>query len=242
VSVHERAWPRSRTAYEPDGRYDLHMDIRSLWPPRHGARRLAQSLRHRRAKLGAEHYQRRHGGVPWTPQSAVEILSDMLRTTDRCLEWGSGASTTWFADRTASIVSIEHDPDWFERVRTQLAAHGADVEWVRLLAVEPQGTPTESPYVRVIDEFPDEELDVCFIDGEHRAACALESIPKLSSGGLLIVDDAQHFIDHPSRCQRSRDGQGPSDAEWARFTELVRNWRLIWTGDGFSDTAIWIKP
>jgi len=35
---------------------------------------------------------------------------------------------------------------------------------------------------------------------------------------------------------------GPLDADWAKFGELLANWRMIWTSDGFSDAAIWIKP
>ena len=176
------------------------------------------------------------------PQSAVEILSDMLRSTDRCLEWGSGRSTLWLDQRSASVVSVEHEPDWCYRVRNQLAARAGDPESVRLLTIEPQDTPTASPYVRVVDGFGDGELDVCFVDGEHRAACAIASIPKLTSGGLLVVDDAQGFLDHPSHCARSREGQGHLDADWERFAELVRDWRLVWTGDGYSDAAIWVKP
>jgi predicted O-methyltransferase YrrM len=216
--------------------------LQALWPPKQGAQRTVRRVRHSGFKFAAETYQRRNPSVPWMPQSAVEILSDMLPGGDRCLEWGSGASTTWLASRCASIVSAEHDRDWSERVRTELTQQGADPNSVRLLSLEPSDRPAESPYVRVIDEFEPGQLDVCFVDGEHRATCVLESIPKLASGGLLIVDDSQAFLDHPSRCTYSRQGLGPVDDDWRRVSQQVEKWRLVWTGDGYSDAAIWIKP
>jgi predicted O-methyltransferase YrrM len=218
------------------------MNVSSLWPPQRSGKLVIDRLRHTRAEVAADIYQRRHAGVPWMPQSAVEILEDMLKPTDRCFEWGSGASTSWFGERTASIRAVEHDPVWYERTRRGLAAKGVDVESVKLLSLEPREHPAQTPYVRAIDEFGDGELDMCFIDGEHRPTCAIESVAKLRSGGLLVVDDAQSFLDHPSIGPYSRDGQGPLDADWGKVAELVRDWRLIWTGDGYSDAAIWIKP
>jgi predicted O-methyltransferase YrrM len=218
------------------------MNVESLWPPQRAARRVARRAKATGFQMAAERYQRSHPGAPWMPQPAIEILSDMLRSTDRCLEWGSGASTTWLSDRCASIVSVEHDPGWYQRVRDQLTASGSDPASVRLLGLEPTDVPAESPYVRAVDEFAHGELDVCFVDGEHRAACVLEAIPRLASNGLLIVDDAQSFLDHPSRCISSRAGRGPLDDDWRQISELLSDWRLIWVGDGYSDAATWVKP
>lgn len=64
----------------------------------------------------------------------------------------------------------------------------------------------------------------------------------MASGGLLIVDDAQPVVDHPTASPHSRAGHGPANPEWASCGGMVCDWRLIWTSDGFSDTAIWIKP
>jgi predicted O-methyltransferase YrrM len=210
--------------------------------PREAVAAAAHRIRHEGFKQAAEYYQRRHPGVPWLPQRTIEMLDEMLLKTDRCLEWGAGASTTWFAQRCASIVSVEHDRTWDQRVRTQLAEHGEDPESVRLLSLEPTDRPADSPYVRAVDAFADGELDVCFVDAEHRPTCMLEAMPKLAPGGMLILDDAQGYIDHPSRCTYSRQGKGPLNQEWRNVTERLADWRLIWTTDRYSDCAIWIKP
>ena len=207
------------------------MRLSSFWPPQHTLNRVA-----------SEFYQRRNVGVPWITRDAIELLPDLLRSTDRCLEWGSGRSTAWLTRRVQTVQSVEHDPVWFERVKQQLERENLGGGSVRLLSIEPVAQPDASPYVRVVDEFGDGELDLCFLDGEHRAACGLGVIPKLASGGLLILDDAQGHLDHASSSPHARQGQGPLDGQWARFGELVSSWRLIWTSDGYSDTAIWIKP
>lgn len=33
------------------------------------------------------------------------------------LEFGSGASSSWWAERSKSVTSIEHDKEWFEIVK-----------------------------------------------------------------------------------------------------------------------------
>ena len=203
----------------------------SFWPPRRTKDRLA-----------AEFFRRRHSDAPWVPRATIELLPGLLRDTDQCLEWGSGSSTAWLSRRVRRVVSVEHDRAWFDRVSTELAALGGENGSLRLLSTDPDDKPSASPYVRIVDEFRDGELDVCFVDGEHRAACCLAAIPKLSSGGVLMLDDAQAYIDHPTSSPHSRHGKGPLDDKWTEVAETVATWRLIWTGDGFSDAAIWIKP
>ncbi len=207
------------------------MKAASFWPPRRS-----------RDRLAAELFQRRNPGAPWLTRQAIRLLPDLISRTDQCLEWGAGASTAWLSKRVKRLVSVEHDPVWFERVRGTLAADGGDRESVLLLSPEPADEPAASPYVRVIDDFDDGELGVCLVDGEHRAACALAAIPKLASGGLLLVDDVHGYLDHPTSSPHSRHGHGPLDDDWRQFGGHVGSWRLIWTSDGYSDTAIWIKP
>jgi predicted O-methyltransferase YrrM len=205
--------------------------LSSFWPPRKAYDRFA-----------AEAYQRRNQGVPWLPKALIELLPDLLLNTDRCLEWGSGSSTAWLGTRVASILSIEHDPLWLERTRAELGAEGLDPASVRLLSTEPREDPSNSPYVRVVDEFGEGELNVCLVDGEHRASCIVAALPRLASGALLILDDAHGFLDHRTSSPHSRQGRGPLNADWGRFADQVRGWRHMWISDGYSDAAVWIKP
>jgi predicted O-methyltransferase YrrM len=170
------------------------------------------------------------------------MLGDLLRPSDTCLEYGSGTSTAWLGRRVARILSAEHDPGWFARVEGELAATGLPRDAVRMLSLEPRERPEQSPYVRLIDEFADGELTVCLVDGEHRTVCMREAIAKLASGGLLVLDDAHGVLDHQTFSPHSRVGLGPLDGEWAAIVEQLRDWRMLWASDGYSDAAIWIKP
>jgi len=205
--------------------------LSSFWPPRRSIDR-----------AGAEIYRRRNLDQPWLTRQAIRLLPDVLKPSDHLLEWGAGGSTAWLGRRVGSIVSVEHDPHWHGRVQGQLEQAGLDREAVRLLSPAPVDDPARSPYVRVIDEFGDGTLNVCIIDGEHRASCALACLPKLSGGGLLVLDDGAAYLDHATASPHSRQGRGPLDADWARFGAAVSSWKLIWTSDGYSDTALWIKP
>lgn len=207
------------------------MQFTSFWPPRRTLNRAA-----------AELYRRRNTELPWVTRDAIKLLRDLVKPTDRCLEWGAGSSTAWLSSRAASVLSVEHDPAWSERVSAQLAREGLVRGSVRLLSTAPLERPAASPYVRVIDEFGEGELDFCFIDGEHRAACALAVLPKLACGGVLVIDDVQSRLDHATTSPGARVGRGPADGDWASFKGLVSDWRQIWTSDGYSDTAFWIKP
>jgi predicted O-methyltransferase YrrM len=209
----------------------LQLRPKSFWTPRYIRDRLALA-----------YHQRRSPEAPWWPMDAVAHLDGLLLSTDTCLEWGSGRSTVWLSSRTRRVYSIEHDREWFARVRTLLAAKGVDADSVRLLDAGPEPHADSSPYVRAIDELGDGAVDVCIVDGEQRDDCALAAIPKLTSGGLLLVDDIHWFLDHPTFAPHSRRGRGPANEKWRRFGELVADWRCVWTTDGVTDTAIWIKP
>lgn len=207
------------------------MQLESFWPPRHAFNRFL-----------AELYRRRNVDEPWLTREAIRMLADLLKRDDRILEWGAGTSTAWLAARAGSVLSIEHDPSWFQRVSAELTRAGLSHSEVRLLSTQPADEPSASPYVRVVDEFGEGELGWAFVDGEHRSACALAVLPKLASGGVLVLDDAHNYLDHPSPSPHSRTGQGHLDTEWAKFAAAVQDWRFIWTSDGFSDTAFYFKP
>src|SRR5512133_3154805 len=69
-------------------------------------------------------YRRTHPGVPWIAPAAVEFLGGYLKPTDQMLEFGSGRSTLWFADRVGHITSVEHNPDWHSKISTKIAEKG----------------------------------------------------------------------------------------------------------------------
>lgn len=141
--------------------------------------------------------------VPWWTLAAADEVDAFLaaRPDARVLEWGSGASTVWLAQRAGSVVSIEHDPRWAARTARALAVRDRDN--VRLRVVEPTrlvppgGVPSAKPgfagldfeaYADAVDDVPG-ELDLVVIDGRAREACLVRAIDRLADDGLIVFDN-----------------------------------------------------
>lgn len=188
-------------------------------------------------------YQRRHPDHPWLTAQAVAILDTWLKPADEGLEWGSGRSTVWFARRVGRLTSVEHHPEWHERVGRLLAFEGvADKVDYRLLPDGASEQPT-SAYVRTAQDIPDGSLDFALVDGVARASCAEAVLPKIRPGGLLVIDNANWFLPPagPSRSPRSRHNAAVGPL-WQEVGRQLAAWRCIWTSDGVTDTALWMKP
>jgi predicted O-methyltransferase YrrM len=189
-------------------------------------------------------FERRNPGQPWLTRTMIRILESLLVETDHGLEWGSGRSTLWLAARVARLTSVEHDAGWAHRVSRQLEAAGlANVDFRHVATAARESAAGE--YVGVAGDLPNRSLDFCLVDGICRDHCARAVLPKLKPGGLLIIDNANWYIPRP-RPSRSPNSRGLTDGyatpAWQIVGADLARWRCIWTTDGITDTALWIKP
>ena len=192
-------------------------------------------------RLAWKWHEVRHPGEPWIAPAAIAALDDLLLPTDEGIEWGSGRSTLWFARRLRSLRSIESHKGWYAKVKKNLAdASVTNVDY-RLFELSHEDEQ-ESQYTRAADDFPDQTLGFAMVDGAARATCANAVIRKLRPGGLLVIDNIQLFVDHPSRSPHNRQGKGPRDSHWAMFVSATQGWRKLWNCSGIVDTCIWFKP
>ena len=189
-------------------------------------------------RLGLVVYQRRCPNAPWLTRAMVEILESWLKPADRGFEWGSGRSTVWFAEKVRSLVSVEHNPHWYGRISTELKAKGLE-------NVEYHLCENAQDYSRLAGKFSSESFDFCFVDGETRDDCALAAISLVKPGGIVIVDNCNWYLPTPKHSRSPfsrRPEQGPYTGKWAAYLDGVRGWREIWTTNGVTDTALWVKP
>jgi hypothetical protein len=152
--------------------------------------------------------------MPWITFGAIDHLNTVIRSDMNVFEYGSGGSTLFWASRVKTIVSVEHDKGWFEKMQAALPA--AQSDRIRYLLAEPQKDPAfnsksfENPddyisddphyhgmnfeaYAKKIDAWPDGHFDVIVVDGRARPSCIKHAIPKLKRNGWLLIDNSDRL-------------------------------------------------
>jgi len=197
----------------------------SHWTPRYIYNRIVLAL-----------YEKQHPDSPWLTSSAVSILSTYLKNSDIGLEWGSGRSTVWFAERVKHLVSVEDNHEWYQRVKEKL-------DYLKLNNTKYLLSTDRESYIGAADQFQENSLDFVLVDGrDYRSTCAVKAVSKVRTGGVIVLDNANWFLPSSSHSPNSRTYEaGPASDEWQHFLELVNDWRRIWTSNGVSDTALFIK-
>lgn len=190
-------------------------------------------------------YQRRNIDKPWLTRHMVNCLENWLNSNDVGHEWGSGRSTIWFAKRTKYLTSVEHHPSWANSVRAMLKRDSLSQKVGYHLISRESEQDSNMHYVESVNTHSDQSLDYCLVDGILRDHCALACLPKLKPGGILLLDNVNWFIprEPSSRSPNSRGFvDGFASDTWRDLFDKIQSWRSIWTSDGVTDTALWIKP
>jgi hypothetical protein len=148
---------------------------------------------------------------PWLVFEAIDFLNSLSLEGKRVFEYGSGGSTLYWLSRRMECVSIEHDPEWYESVRSRLSP-SMEIDY-RL--VPPEGPNPEREldisdpmlylssgaafrrysfknYANQIDGFPPDYFDVVLVDGRARPSCIMHSAGRVKVKGLLILDNADY--------------------------------------------------
>jgi predicted O-methyltransferase YrrM len=207
------------------------------WSPRYVCNRLA-----------AAKYERVNPDAPWLTRQMIEILDYWLKPNDVGVEWGSGRSTAWLAARVSHLTTIEENAEWADRVDSMLAQHTTPgrVELLRApLSDTDHRNPAASQYVALGRGLAASSLAFALVDGALRDHCAAVAIDKLKRGGVLIIDNVERYIPREikSAAPVARSlSDGFETAEWERVFEAIKEWRCVWTSNGVTDTAFWVKP
>jgi len=148
-------------------------------------------------------------GLPWLTFDAIDALARLDLRGRRVFEYGSGGSTLYWLRRGARVVSVEHDPAWYERVRAAIPPD-APLDY-RLVPPEPalpdpadpadpaaycSGDPAFAAwrfrrYATQIDAFPEACFDLVLVDGRARPSCLVHAASRVRPGGTLILDNTE---------------------------------------------------
>ncbi|HEV8515235.1 MAG TPA: FkbM family methyltransferase [Cyclobacteriaceae bacterium] len=123
--------------------------------------------------------------IPWVTYSFIDFFVGKKISDFSILEFGSGNSTLFWHKCTNQIFSIEHDRDWFNKVKNLLPSQYKE----QLLFLQ-LGTGTDHDYTKAATHLK-RKFDIIFVDGRERVKCAIDSRPWLSEKGVLVLDDSE---------------------------------------------------
>ena len=122
---------------------------------------------------------------------AVEKLDEYANTNCTMLEWGSGRSTPYLANRVKYLYSIEHNHYWFTQVQSFIT--GKDNVSLMYRPYPPDVTYINAPFEL------NRRFEIIEIDGRLRNLCFDVALHYLIvENGLIIFDDIQEAIYRPS--------------------------------------------
>lgn len=58
--------------------------------------------------------------LPWVTYSFIDFIADRLHFDLEVFEYGSGNSTLWYSSKVKSVTSVEHDINWFQKIKDKM--------------------------------------------------------------------------------------------------------------------------
>lgn len=121
--------------------------------------------------------------LPWITYPAIEFIQKRIKPEMSVFEYGSGGSTTWWANQVSAIVSVEHDLTWFEKMakneHSQVKLYQIDLIY-------------GGDYSKKVSEFW-QHFDIVVIDGRDRVNCAKNCLQALKPSGVIIWDNTDRL-------------------------------------------------
>lgn len=157
--------------------------------------------------------------IPWLTFDSIDYLNTLLLSSKRVFEWGSGGSTLFWLKKGANVVSVEHDRQWYEMMKSIIF----NMENIDYKLIEPEANqrrldipdPSDPDsylsstsdeqnyykYVSIIDQYDNNYFDIVLIDGRARPSCIKHAVNKIKIGGLLILDnsDRDYYLSKTSQ-------------------------------------------
>ena len=122
------------------------------------------------ARIAIEYKQAR----PWISYDAQQVIASFLGPSSRVLEFGSGMSTAWYAKRAGFVLSVDDNPEWFERIQ-KVVPDNVDY---RFATGQDYIAPTE------------ESFDLIMVDGSQREMCCEVAISLVAPNGMIYLDNS----------------------------------------------------
>lgn len=121
--------------------------------------------------------------LPWVTYSFIDFIKDRLKPEHAVFEFGSGNSTSFYAQRTGIVVSVEHDKEWYDKISKE-KPDNAEVIFCELVR--------DGDYCRMPVKLG-EQFDIIIVDGRDRVNCCIQALQALSASGVVVLDDSERL-------------------------------------------------
>lgn len=120
--------------------------------------------------------------IPWFTYPFIDFIKERLNSEMNVLEFGSGNSTLWFAEKVKNITSIEHNKAWYDKVSQILGENS------RLLLNECE----VNDYHKIVEEI-ELTFDIIIVDAIDRVNCLKIAPTKLNENGVVVLDNSNRI-------------------------------------------------
>lgn len=119
--------------------------------------------------------------LPWVTYSFIDFIDNRLSNEMRVFEYGSGNSTLFYAKKVESITSVEHEKEWFDKIKKLMPINSKLIYQELHYNGEYSATASKQ----------EEKYDLIIVDGRDRVNCLKKSINALSERGVIVLDDSE---------------------------------------------------
>ncbi|MGB4924558.1 MAG: class I SAM-dependent methyltransferase [Candidatus Nitrotoga sp.] len=160
--------------------------------------------------------------IPWYTYPTIEYLVSLDFSGSKILEFGSGASSIWWARRAESVLAVEHNKEWFATSARNIVAN------LKIILAE-----SKSDYLVAATGG---KFDVVIIDGIHRHRCAETVSDILAADGLVILDNSDW---HPETAKYLREKHDFLQVDFHGFGPINN---YTWTTSLFFSRSFLCRP
>ena len=128
--------------------------------------------------------------LPWVTYGFIDFISERLNNSMDIFEYGSGNSTLWYAIRVNSIISVEHDRAWFDKIKKNMPKN-SNIYYQEL------------EYGGLYSQFSsqlDRKFSMVIVDGRDRVCCIKNAINSIKDDGVIVLDDSERERHMTRRC------------------------------------------
>ena len=138
-------------------------------------------------RIKASKILKKNSFLPIIPYNSIRIFEKYLSNDIQLIEWGSGRSTSWYAEKCGKVFSVESDDYWYRETLRLL--NKKSLKNFDLLLTQNRFDYINKP----LDKLDPNSLKVFVIDGIFRNMCALASVNYCTKKDVIYLDDSDKF-------------------------------------------------